>query len=378
MKLKYFKTYENFPSVNGMYDQGATGTLNRFANANPAVEFEENIKDEYTILYRGDSQKIDTYLHDKFDLNALFGPGLYLTDDYDIADTYTIKGDDKAVLYTIHFDNIEYVNGNIEKYKNPLQYCKNMFITEYLIPKIINIFDEYELHDFIRLIRDSNYQNILNVKNYEDLFYLRYGEIINKDESWFNEKYEKEKFNMFLNIRNYYVKATQLFEKEYSDVKFIPIQLTKKDNVYKAVKPNLIEGEVSKFKVRNVVLEKCFDCEIKYEGSFIEELVKKIFNKVVLISNKETTKEFMKQKSKKYYQEAEYYFKELFSENIYPIKNKMKYLGEKYLNMFWSLLISELKKQGYKGFKYNGGVMTGNTNHNAYCLWNLNDVIRIK
>lgn len=335
----------------------------------------EKFNQNYTILYRGDSKKIDKFSEEFFDLYALFGKGLYLTDDYEIADTYTTKGDDKAILFKIHFDNIDYSNGVYEKYNNPLQYCKNMFITEYLIPKITDNFEDDELHSFSDGITDKSYNEIINVKNYEDFYKLRFGDGIDKSSDWFDETYEHKRFSLFSDIKVYYIEASKLFETEYSDVKFIPSQLTKRDNVYKVVRPSHIEGGVTKFKVGNEVLSKCFDTEIQY--SEIEKEIKSIIKKIVTLFNKEQTNERRKEKFDSFYNYIAQDFEDTLCENMYPIKNRLRYLGDKYLEMFWNMFILSLKKQGYKGFRYNGGVMTGNKFHNAYSIWSLSDVEKI-
>lgn len=335
----------------------------------------ENFNQNYTILYRGDSKKIDSFSEEFFDLYALFGKGLYLTDDYEIADTYTTKGDDKAILFKIHFDNIEYGRGDYQKHNNPLQYCKNMFITEYLIPKLTDKFDNDDLHRFSDCITDKSYNEVINVKNYEQLYKLRFSGEINKTSEWFDESYEIKNFELFSEIRKYYIEASKLFLTEFSDVKFIPSQLTKHDNVYKVVRPSHIEGGVTKFKVSNEILAKCFDTEIKYEE--IEKEIKSIIKKIITVFNKEQTNDRRKEKFDSFYNYIAQDFEETLCENMYPIKNRIRNLGDKYLEMFWNLFISLLKKQGYKGFRYNGGVMTGNKFHNAYSIWSLNDVEKI-
>jgi hypothetical protein len=54
--LKWIKTFEEVQSigVSSLYDTGASGAFNRWANANPALEFEEEItnKDKATIIYK--------------------------------------------------------------------------------------------------------------------------------------------------------------------------------------------------------------------------------------------------------------------------------------------------------------------------------------
>ena len=95
----------------------------------------ENISDSIT-LYRGDSSEIENFDSNKFDNKAIYGLGLYLTDNKDIAYSYTLKGGNNGVVAELYIE--------LENEEDAKEY--------YIISKLLNEvnstdFDEKELYD---------------------------------------------------------------------------------------------------------------------------------------------------------------------------------------------------------------------------------------
>lgn len=85
------------------------------------------------VLYRGDASEIEAYMLDKTDAGALFGRGIYLTDNRDVAGDYTVKGGSDSVIsdrsqeYTSSRDAIAgYINDVVNKEFNWLEVSKDI------------------------------------------------------------------------------------------------------------------------------------------------------------------------------------------------------------------------------------------------------------
>ena len=84
------------------------------------------------LLYRGDSTSITKFDLAKTDKWALFGAGIYLTSDPDIAHDYTMFGNDEHIVYPRHRDD-------------PKAH-KTSDLFRYYVKRLATQFDESRLH----------------------------------------------------------------------------------------------------------------------------------------------------------------------------------------------------------------------------------------
>lgn len=344
----------------------------------------ENFTDKI-ILYRGDSQKIDSFKDEFYDYGALLGAGLYLTDDYNKAKSYTTKGDSESVLADLEFDDLEYGGGEIVKIANPLQYAYNLFVQDYYCKNtdystkigaytldelkkldLVNFLNGYNLKP-VGLNKDTTITNI-----YLDKYFSFISDDNDRNERIEDSKIEFKEFKNFIN--NIYIPAYIKFDKEKDKFDFLLKSYHGITHRYHVIDISKSKGHISKFEIDNNLMDKFIDVNVDIND--IDSDVITAFKKVLSSTGKQyfIEKPFHKRNTWKYVSNYEYdnifvnYFrgvKSLFNHDI------------KYLKLFYDKLINELKKLGYIGFKYNGGHLTGTDEHNAYVLWNLDKIKRI-
>lgn len=147
-------------------------------------------------VYHGSNYKIDKFIHydsDKYK-NESYGPGLYFTNDIDIAERYG------KYLYTVQLDTKGFIN-------------KKSKIDKLLILKIIDdnlndiILSNYHENKFIA--RKMLIESIFNANSYIDILQNLWSEIFNMKSKKYLEECVKNKINgIIIELQNnlkYYI-----------------------------------------------------------------------------------------------------------------------------------------------------------------------------
>jgi hypothetical protein len=339
------------------------------------------------ILYRGDSTYIDKFNYEKFEDTAIYGLGLYLTDNKRVAYTYTLKGDNSSIVTEIFPSS--------EKQKDA-ELC---FVIEKLLNQVneTNIPDE-ELYDIFNTLKVYEYgygkDMIERYKHGDKLFWM---DKEKADKMSFEERKESIKEYDFLisNIKNN-IKKLEEVHKRY-DV-LINKTLTYYETVkkqfdflydggegWKVIHKEKNVGHVSEFLVDQAVIEKCYIANIPMTDEIIS-ILRRTINRYI---KSEKIAEYLKN----YYFFVDRFNFKYFMTNISDYHNKDNITLSNFLydnSVFrnrdthfetndWNYFKSEMKKLGYKGIIYDGGEhLNSPIKHKAYVIWDLNDVERVK
>lgn len=344
----------------------------------------ENISNS-VILYRGDSSEIEKFDSNKFDNKAIYGLGLYLTDNKNIAYSYTLKGGNIGVdaeLY-IELDNEE----DAKEY--------------YIISKLLNEvnstnYDEKELYDLY--ITLSSYEKwnkgaFERYKSGDKYFFLDKDKVKNTDENtlynYYSDWIERETKNIERRIKEYndaikkfkvfYDKANSYFDKISVDISFV-----KGNDVWTVVSKSKNTGKVSEFSIKSDSISKCYNASYIISKE-VESVLKKFVNRYNKQNN--VIKHIGTNDIIKNHFTYKYIKSNATHNNNYPFtlsnffyeNRNFRYKDTIVEKETWQFFIIEMQKLGYKGIVYDGGehLRTG-ISHNAYVIWNMNDVQRIK
>lgn len=339
----------------------------------------ENINNE-VILYRGDSQYIENFDADKFDPRAIYGIGLYLTDNKRVAYTYTIKGDHSSVIAELEPGS--------KKLKDAELYFVIVILCADMIP------DEQERYDLYNTLKWEKYYKDLydRYKRGIKLFWLS-DEYISKmsDEKKMEyeqdieeeiEKLEKSISELDLIHKKYdntIEKTKEYFIKNRKKWNFLPDG----DEYWKVISNEANKGYISIFSVDKNIIDSCYNANKE-----VNEDIKNILRRMV--------RKYLSSSKIKQYLEKHYYQKERFSWKNFAFDTT--YAGDPFTlsNFFynntefrdkethfdivvWEFFKTEMKKMGYTGIKYDGGEhLNSPIKHTSYVFWDLTDINRIK
>jgi hypothetical protein len=342
--------------------------------------------DNKIILYRGDSTYIDNFNYEKFEATAIYGLGLYLTDNKRVAYTYTLKGDNSSVVTEVFPSS--------EKQRDA-ELC---FVIEKLLNEVngTNISDD-ELYDIFKTLSIYEFgygkELIERYKQGDKLFWMRKDLA---DKLTPEEREEKIKDGGYISNSNMEerIKKLEDVHKKYD------ILINKALTYYKTVRKNydfLYDGNegwrvvskeknvghISEFSVNPEVINNCYNANTPMSDEIIS-ILRKMVNR------------YLKSEKMKNYLKKHYYYKynfKYFMSYITDHQNKNNITLANFLyenSVFrnkdthfepkdWNYFISEMKNLGYKGIVYDGGEhLNSPIKHKAYVMWNLNDVERIK
>jgi hypothetical protein len=334
--------------------------------------FVENAEN-YTYLYRGDSTMIPYFNIKKTDANALFGVGIYLTDNPEIAKDYTIKGSNEIVFQA---------DGD-QSFDSPKK-----LIQEYLV-KLANAsgFQEEakELKQF-----------------YEAKIHNKHGYYDDEGKYQATPKNELEKFRKEMEnewniartklVRKYVEMAKKIFKQNKQHLKIT--KLTTGEYVF--VNTNR-KAVISKFKVPNLYIAKTLHGDRPLDNRMIQ-VVKNIFarNFNGFSNDKKidlrTTKS---ENSENYFNTFDDYIKDYkthgsryaWTDKIFGGKGENPSLDvfmngthsgyHVFKNNDQENIIKDFEAAGYVGIEYDGGVKLagngsrggGNNLHRAFVFW---------
>jgi hypothetical protein len=346
----------------------------------------ESINNKVT-LYRGDSIYIDNFNYEKFDAKAIYGLGLYLTDNKRVAYSYTLKGDNSSVVVELFPSS--------EKQKDA-ELC---FVIEKLLNEVngTNISDD-ELHDIFDTLKTYEYgygkEMIERYKKGDKLFWTD-KEKTDKLSPEEREETIKE-YNFLLDSIVNHIKKLEDVHKKYDAFinKALAYYKTVKNQYdflydgsesWKVISKEKNIGHVSEFLVDQNVIDKCYNANIPMSDDIISVL-RRMVNRYL---KNEKIVNYLK---KHYYFVKKFSFKSFITYiSDYQNKNNITLANFLYENSVfrdkdthfetteWNYFTSEMKKLGYKGIVYDGGEhLNSPIKHKAYVIWDLNDVERVK
>lgn len=336
------------------------------------------------ILYRGDSTYIKTFDSSFFDPRAIYGTGIYLTDNKDVAYSYTLKGETNSVIAELYgSDTLEEAQFN--------------FIITYLLNKTNNTsYDDSELYDvYSDLKYEKKYDNV-TINRYikgEQLFWLNQ-DYVNKLSDTEKEEYLKD-YDMYKNriekqidklkkihikYDKYIKKTTEQYNKIKHNLEFIPLS----DDSWKVVDKTLNKGYVSEFKIKKSIINKCYDAN-KPITTEIETILKSLIlrykktPKIIdyiskLRDSKWFTYSYFKKEAIRFNNPNNIYSLSYFFYNNSIFRDKQYHIEKE----DWDFFKTKMINLGYKGIVYDGGEhLDSPIKHKSYVLWNINDVERI-
>lgn len=346
----------------------------------------ESIGDKVT-LYRGDSIYIDEFNYDKFDNKAIYGIGLYLTDNKRVAYTYTLKGNNTAIVTEIFPTT------------NRLKNAELCFIIEHLVNKVNNThFSEDELrdaYDTIKQDQDIVYKDYIDrYKIGDDLFWIskEYAKKVrNNDEEYksYSEYYKtnvdrvekiiKKSKEIHDKYDKYIEKATSYYNLNKRDYDFL-----NDGDGWRVVYNPSNEGHISEFEVSKSVIERCYNANTTMTNDILS-IIKKMVNKYL---KSEQVKNYLIKHpySSKYFTYKYIYTNAIYGDIELTLSNFLynnRIFRDTRNNTaisadIWKYFITEMQKLGYKGIVYDGGEhLNSPITHNAYVIWNLEDVERL-
>lgn len=347
----------------------------------------ESLEPDKIKLYRGDSSAITKFDADKFDSKAIYGPGLYLTDNPRVAFTYTLKGDHSSII-----------TRDIYASSNKQKHAILCFIIEHLVNQVNETnFTNDELHDVYEMLHIYEYgygkEFIERYTQGDKLFWLSKeyvstftdekrseyeGDIINQKQRL--EKNISKLNDIHKKFDKYIIKATAYFQEHRNEYDFLYDGEESWDVIYKPKN----QGKISEFTVDSDIINKCYDANKPMDAEVISILRKMV--------NHWLRSQKMTEYAKIYHWEKGNNFKYyLASISGYQDKNnvtlaKFLYNNSKFRTNIshlekddWNVLISGLKSLGYRGIVYNGGEhLNSPIKHRAYVIWDLADVHRVK
>jgi len=343
--------------------------------------------DNKIILYRGDSTYIDKFNFERFEETAIYGLGLYLTDNKRVAYTYTLKGDNSSVVVEIFPSS--------EKQKDA-ELC---FVIEKLLNEVndTNISDDV-LHDIFDTLKVNEYgyrkDMIDRYKKGDRLFWMR------KDIA---DKLSPEKREEEIKEGDFFVDSIKDNIKKLEDIhKKYDVFINKALAYYKTVKNKydfLYDGNegwrviskeknvghISEFLVDQNVIDNCYNANIPMSDEILS-ILRKMVNRYL---KSEKIQNYLKIH---YYYVKRYNFKSFLSYiTDHQNKNNITLANFLYENSVfrnkethfetkdWNYFITEMKNLGYRGIVYDGGEhLNSPIKHKAYVIWDLKDIERIK
>lgn len=211
----------------------------------------EDSEQGYTYLYRGDSTMIDKFDIDKTtEWFALFGYGIYLTSDPQVARDYTVKDDDNVVFSDRdepYMSSSELIKGYIAKLANDAGFQQAQ---KTLLDKYARQMDKATYDEKGRYIKDEK-----NRKQAQDSI---------------NEEWLKARLDL---IRSYVLIAKKEFKKLKPSFKMIKMT-TGEFRLVKANRPAVI----STFRVPNSYIDKVLHTERPLSDDMIE-LVRRAYQR---------------------------------------------------------------------------------------------------
>jgi len=279
---------------------------------------------DHTLLYRGDSSKIDEFSLDKTSISALFGKGLYLTNNIRVANDYMLKGKEadpeSDTLYITRGRGLT-KQGAIDEYIKEQAYklYAEDTIRMYNQPDALKMDPEERRRSLDRRLRDFQHHYV-------------YDSITSK-------KHQAEQQWKDL--------APTVEVRKQLDGKIV---IRKKQH----------SGALTKFFIPNAILHKCLDAEAEVDHGLLTafaDLLEELFGEEV---------------HAKYLKHLEH-LETLHSP--WSFRQEWKYINTTLLpkkdrEPFRLKFLSDMRENGYTGIKYAGGItLKGGINHVAYVLW---------
>lgn len=298
------------------------------------------------VLYRGDSTPVALFDFDKTDKHALFGRGIYLTDNTAVAGDYTIKSSSDVVF----------------RPKNEV-YTEKDLVHDYLLHIVINKLDWGG--------------RVSNIK--ERWLEKRRTEKLTQDEMYAGYKTELK-----AESKKQMAAAKKLYRSERPSMRLV--KLTTGECMF--VKPERA-GEVSTFDIPNEYLERTIDGDAPLSDevlNIIRELFVNRFGADRKLDMRNRRGEFLtfdtwvetyKTEGVKYAWENEIVGGDHQNPSLDVIRNGTHF-GLSFFSDDQSErdIIKALMAVGIVGIRYDGGVKTGSNlrgggghQHTAYCLW---------
>lgn len=298
------------------------------------------LSDGMVRLYRGDSNKINDFLHDKFDNRAIFGTGLYLTDNRHIAFTYTTKGDDSKILYT---------GSTIESSSKAI---KLAFVVYHLMHVLAG--------------KSTPQYDTKEYKDCEDYYESKTAPKTRKSDITKYNRLEKQYGAMF-DMAMAHLKE---FKYKYG---FIMSHSRYGYYTWNVVDKTAKGGHISEFDIPQGMIDNCYDGDAPIQPDVLD------------ILERGYTRYYKNQYDKQgkalpVMQPIQWYINRQrpSDESIDTLGNIIANWHMAWSNEDWQFFHSEMQILGYTGIKYQGGIYTGtHTKHNAYVLWDLSRVVRL-
>jgi hypothetical protein len=269
----------------------------------------------------------------------------------------------------------------------------------YLLNKINNTnFDETELYNIYDTLKSHIIYGEDLINRYKkgiELFWLsdKYIKELESDPEQYNYRLsfaenEIEKIKnriddiekLHIKYDKYINKATGYFNKHESDYKFI-----NNGEDWNVVDIKMNKGHISEYEVSKNVIDSLYNANIIIPDNVISILKRMI----IRYKNSDKIKKYLN--DHKYINSDKFKYKNIvlysthngnypltLSNFLYEFSDFRH--GETALDKNdWMFFINEMKKLGYKGIIYNGGEhLNSPIKHNAYVIWDLSDVKRIK
>lgn len=358
-----------------------------------------------TVLYRGDSNKVLKFTWRRFDVKwAFFGPGLYLTDDPVIADSYTLKGADETGSNIL-------ASFSIFQPKKNLALLKVETVLNAIIPQTHKKINFEQPHYQKNSLFDKSKKDNINTypmsyENAASIFagILSPGGLPTKtavqlarqhvrDSVSIEDKAMKKMFSdalcgYYQEIIDYfnpkYREALAAYETEWKHkIRYITQKVDDQVETVVVIDKSKQGGHVSNFEVDTDYLSKCLNGTTTVKGTKPFGLVIASFKKHYI---EQTSRLDAAYKKEKYFYDWKHYQEQIKWQMTgrYAIHDFLHHLipGIAKLpleqgQLFWIRVIKDLKAAGYTGWVYEGGRNMGTNPHLAYCLWDLSKVKRL-
>lgn len=341
--------------------------------------------ESYVKLYRGDSTYIDKFDYAKFDETAIYGLGLYLTDNKRVAYSYTLKGDADPVVTELFADS------------NKQKYAELCFIITELLNEVNQTnFSRQELYDAYNamLSYDTHGKELENKYNQGDKLFWLNAEYVKsltprevedrmEDFSYWVGRVEKNQHALnaiHKKFDGYIAKATAYYNAHKRDYEF----LYDGKESWKVILKSKNKGHISEFLVNSKIVNNCYNANATIPDG-VTKILKNVIRQYV---KKPNVAEYLKN-SKFYNKNNPFQF---FIANIENNTNPDNITLANFLydnSIFrtketcidasiWKYFIIEMQKLGYDGIVYDGGEhLNSPIKHKAYVIWNLDNVKRV-
>lgn len=323
---------------------------------------EDSVGNNTVTLYRGDATNIQKFSYDATDANALFGPGLYLTNNPRVAKDYTIKGE------TIVF-NGEHTNWPGDRKK---------VIQAWLMKRVGTDVIEDIKTKYANLVGNTLHDWVESKGGYDAVSF--------DEQRAYREKLTSQYQDQYTNEINYVLKTELEKAKKEHDYRVI----LDTHGHYSIVK-NSNERTITTFTVPKGLIDNTLNAEAPLPDNILNVVVG-LFEKeygptrkldfrfddsdMQLHTIRDWVSEFPKRKTR-------YAWKDQTiggnGENpSLDIIINGTHAGLTYIHSnhkeFWEGMITFLRNEGYTGFNYQGGARTSGIPHRAFVFWDVDEI----